>query len=174
MNGQLLEKCIWFGMAAVGFAILFNVPKRSLPAIFVIAALGGTTKLVLMQFDISIIVATLAGATLIGFLSIPLAHRIHVPPPIFSIPAVIPMVPGILAYRMMLGLVKLAGSIDPATYNSVLSETINTGLKVMLILMSLAGGVGIPMLITRKESAKNLHFIRRRNENESSGNADFS
>jgi len=164
MDWQLLEKCFWFGVAASGFGILFNVPKRSLPAIFVLAAVGGITKLILMDHHLNIVVATLAGAALIGFLSIPLAHRIHVPPPIFAIPAVIPMVPGILAYRMMLGLVSLAGNINPATYNQVLSETINNGLKVMLILMSLAGGVAIPMLITRKESAKNLRFIIKRSD----------
>ena len=162
MDWQLLEKCFWFGLAASGFAILFNVPKRSLPAIFLIAAMGGITKLLLMGTGMTIIMATLAGATLIGVLSIPLAHRIHVPPFIFSIPAVIPMVPGTLAYRMMIGLVKLAGDLDPNTYERILAETISTGLKVMLILMSLAGGVAIPMLITRKESAKNIRFFPRR------------
>ena len=162
MDWHLLEKYLWFGVAAVGFAVLFNVPKRSLPAIFVIAGLGGITKLWVAGLGASVIGATLAGATLIGFFSIPLAHRIHVPPFIFSIPAVIPMVPGTFAYRMMIGLVKLAGDIDPATYDRILSETINAGLKVMLILMSLAGGVAIPMLISRKESAKNIRFLPRR------------
>jgi uncharacterized membrane protein YjjB (DUF3815 family) len=162
MDWHLLEKYFWFGVAAVGFAILFNVPKRSLPAIFLIAGLGGITKLLVVSAGASAIGATLAGATLIGFLSIPLAHRIHVPPFVFSIPAVIPMVPGTFAYRMMIGLVKLAGDIDPVTYNRILSETINSGLKVMLILMSLAGGVAIPMLITRKESAKNIRFLSKR------------
>jgi uncharacterized membrane protein YjjB (DUF3815 family) len=162
MDWQLLEKYFWFGVAAVGFAVLFNVPKRSLPAIFLIAGLGGITKILVALGGASIIGATLAGATLIGFLSIPLAHRIHVPPFVFSIPAVIPMVPGTFAYRMMIGLVKLAGDIDPVTYDKILSETINSGLKVMLILMSLAGGVAIPMLITRKESAKNIRFLSRR------------
>jgi uncharacterized membrane protein YjjB (DUF3815 family) len=170
MNWQIfVYTWIWFGFAALGFAILFNVPKRSLPPIFMIAVLGGVTKLLMMQYGFSIIFATLAGATLIGFASIPLAHRIHVPPPIFAIPAVIPMVPGILAYRMMLGLVSLAGTIDPSAFNKVLSETINSGLKVMLILMCLAGGVGIPMLITRKESAKNIRLMRSRNSSDEEG-----
>jgi uncharacterized membrane protein YjjB (DUF3815 family) len=108
----------------------------------------------------NVIVSTLAGATLIGFLSIFFAHRKHSPPPIFAVPSVIPMVPGIFAYRMMLGLISLAGEVNPETYHQILSETINNGLKVMLMLMSLAGGVGIPMLITRKESAKDIRFSK--------------
>lgn len=158
----LLETAFWFGIAAIGFAVLFNVPTRILLPIFLMGALGGFTKIILLSFDHSIIVSTLAGAILIGFLSILFAHNKHVPPPVLAIPAVIPMVPGILAYRMMLGLITLAGKINPETYQHILSETINNGLKVMLILMSLAGGVAIPMLITRKDSAKDIRFVRRK------------
>lgn len=158
----LLEKGMWFGTAAVGFAVLFNVPRRAIAPVFILGLVGGLSKTVLLQFEINVIVSTLAGATVIGFLSIPFAHKRHAPPPIFAIPAVIPMVPGIFAYRMMLGLINLAGTINPANYTQILSETINNGLKVMLILMSLAGGVGIPMLITRKDSAKDIRFRKRR------------
>ena len=158
----LLEKGMWFGTAAVGFAVLFNVPRRAIAPVFILGLVGGLSKTILLQFEINVIVSTLAGATVIGFLSIPFAHKRHAPPPIFAIPAVIPMVPGIFAYRMMLGLINLAGTINPANYTQILSETINNGLKVMLILMSLAGGVGIPMLITRKDSAKDIRFRKRR------------
>ncbi|MBC8051766.1 MAG: threonine/serine exporter family protein [Sphingobacteriaceae bacterium] len=157
----LLEKGLWFGIAAVGFAVLFNVPVRTLAPVFIMGALGGLTKTIMLQLELNVIVSTLAGATIVGFLSIPFAHKKHAPPPIFAIPAVIPMVPGILAYRMMLGLINLAGEVNPETYQQILSETVNNGMKVMLILMSLAGGVGVPMLITRKESAKEIRFKKR-------------
>ena len=157
----LLEKGLWFGIAAVGFAVLFNVPVRTLVSIFILGALGGLCKVFMLKFGINIILATFSGAALVGCLSIPFAHNKHSPPPTFAIPAVIPMVPGILAYRMMLGLISLAGSINPQVYPNILSETVNNGLKVMLILMSLAGGVMVPMLLTRKESAKEIRFRRK-------------
>ena len=164
-----LEKGIWFGFAAIGFAILFNVPVRTLLPIFIMGALGGLTKVVLLQYQVNVIACTLSGAVLIGFLSIPIAHHRHAPPPIFAIPAVIPMVPGIFAYRMMLGLISLAGDIDKATYSQVMADTIHNGLKVMFILVSLAAGVGLPMLITRQESAKNIKILKlRRNDGHSS------
>lgn len=37
-----LEKGIWLGFAAIGFAVLFNVPKRALGTIFVIGATKGS------------------------------------------------------------------------------------------------------------------------------------
>jgi uncharacterized membrane protein YjjB (DUF3815 family) len=156
----LLEKGIWFGLAAIGFAVLFNVPKRTLLPIYVMAATGGLCKVFLMHAEVNVILASLAGATAIGFMSIWFAHVRHAPPPVFAIPSVIPMVPGIFAYRMMLGLMNLSGKIDPEKFSQVLSETTNNGLKVMFILMALAGGVGIPLLITRKESAKEINIKR--------------
>ena len=58
-------------------------------------------------------------------------------------------------------MMKLAGDIQPDTYNQVLSETINNGLKAIFILMSLAGGVAVPMLISRKESVKHMHLLKK-------------
>jgi uncharacterized membrane protein YjjB (DUF3815 family) len=154
---MILEKGIWFGFAALGFAILFNVPQRTLKIIWLIAAAGGLTKLVLIQFNIGIVIATFAGATLIGILSVYAAHNKHAPPLVFSIPSVIPMIPGAFAYRMMLGLIQLSGTaVSSNTYYQTLAETMSNGLKTMFILMALAVGVAIPMLISRKETIKKI------------------
>ena len=157
---MILEKGIWFGFAALGFAVLFNVPQRTLIVIWMLGAAGGLTKLLLMQASIGIVVATLAGAAVIGILSVSAAHNKHAPPLVFSIPSVIPMVPGAFAYRMMLGLIKLAGTaVTDPTYHQTLAETTSNGLKTMFILMSLAAGVAIPMLISRKDTIKKIRNL---------------
>lgn len=154
---MILEKGIWFGFAALGFAILFNVPQRTLLIIWIIGASGGLTKLLLMQCDIGIVIATFAGASLVGILSVYAAHNKHAPPLVFSIPSVIPMIPGAFAYRMMLGLMKLSATVvSTGTYSQTLAETTSNGLKTMFILMALAVGVAIPMLISRKETIKKI------------------
>ena len=158
----LTEKCIWFGLGAAGFAVLFNVPSRTLIYIALMGAMGGYLKVFMMHYDTNVIIGTLFGATLIGFLSIYFAHKTHSPPPVLAIPACIPMIPGKFAYRMVIGLVKLSGDIDHSTYTQIMSETVNNGLKVVFILMSIAGGVGIPLLISRKESSKGMRFRKRR------------
>lgn len=157
---MILEKGIWFGFAALGFAVLFNVPQRTLIVIWMLGAAGGLTKLLLMQANIGIVVATLGGAAVIGILSVSAAHNKHAPPLVFSIPSVIPMVPGAFAYRMMLGLIKLAGTaVTDPTYHQTLAETTSNGLKTMFILMSLAAGVAIPMLISRKDTIKKIRNL---------------
>ena len=110
-----------------------------------------------MQCNIGIVVATFAGASLVGVLSVYAAHNKHAPPLVFSIPSVIPMIPGAFAYRMMLGLIKLSGTaVSNETYYQTLAETTSNGLKTMFILMALAVGVAIPMLISRKETIKKI------------------
>ncbi len=152
----LLEKGIWFGLAAIGFGILFNVPVRTLYIIFILGAMGGLTKTYLVHFNVGVILSSFAGASVIGILSIPSAHNKHAPPLVFSIPALIPMVPGAFAYRTMLGLIKLTATVDPELYSNVLNETVSNGLKTVFILMTLAAGASIPMLVTRKSSAKHI------------------
>ena len=154
---SLFEKGLWAGFAALGFAILFNVPQRTLLIIWGLGALGGLTKFLLLGFEVNIALSSLAGATLIGVLSVYAAHGKQAPPLVFSIPSVIPMVPGAFAYRMMLGLMELAGSTTNSdSYLKTLAETTNNGLKAFFILIALSAGVAIPMLVTRKDTFKRI------------------
>ncbi len=153
----ILEKGIWFGFAALGFGVLFNVPQRTLLIIWLMGAAGGLTKLLLMALGTDIVISTFMGATLVGVLSVSAAHNKHAPPLVFSIPSVIPMVPGAFAYRMMLGLIKLSGATFTSEfYSQTLSETVSNGLKTLFILMALAVGVAVPMLVSRKETIKKI------------------
>ncbi len=154
---NILEKGFWAGLAALGFAILFNVPQRTLFVIWAMGALGGLLKFLLLGWEINIVLASLAGASLIGILSVYAAHNKHAPPLVFSIPSVIPMVPGAFAYRMMLGCMELVGtSSNSVTYLKTLAETTNNGLKAIFILIALSAGVAIPMLVTRKDTFKRI------------------
>ncbi len=150
------EKWIWLGFAAVGFGILFNVPQRTLWVIFLLGALGGALKLLTLMLGGGIVLGSFIGAMLVGFLSINAAHFRHAPPFVFAIPAVIPMVPGAFAYRMMLGIIRLTDTLDHSTFLQLMEDTVDNGLKAFFVLMALALGVSAPMLLTRAESAKNL------------------
>ena len=157
----LLERCAWSGLAALGFAILFNVPPRTLFAIFVLGAGGAAVKLGLLRAGVNPVLASFLGAATVGTLSIPVAHWWHSPPLVFSIAAVIPMIPGMFAYRTMLGIIQLTGEVGEA-YPTILADTVNNGVKTLFIVMALAVGVGVPNLVTRQESAKQMQLRRRR------------
>lgn len=153
---QILERMIWPGLAAIGFAILFNVPKRTLWVIYAMGAMCGLTKLTALHLGVDIVTASFLGAIVVGFLSIPAAHSKHSPMYVFAIPSVISMIPGAFTYRALLGLMRLTTTMDAATYTDTLQQTTSNGLKAIFILLSLAVGVALPMLITRRESAKEI------------------
>jgi uncharacterized membrane protein YjjB (DUF3815 family) len=159
---DIITKSFWAGIAAIGFAILFNVPRRALASIWALGALGGLTKFSTMQFEFGIVFASFLGAIVIGIVSIQMAHIRNSPPLVFSIPSVIPMVPGVFAYKMMLGLISLTKIDDTDTYVKTLIDTVNNGSKMAFILISLGIGVAMPMLITRKESIKKSSFNKNK------------
>lgn len=157
MDLILLEKGFWLGCAGIGFAVLFNAPHRTLGIIFIMAAIGGMIKFLLISNEFRLIFSTLCGSSMIGFLSVLAAHYRKAPPMTFALPALIPMVPGLFAYKAMLGVIKLtAQSSDSELYYRLFFETVNNGLNALFVILALATGVAIPLLITRKQTVKRL------------------
>jgi uncharacterized membrane protein YjjB (DUF3815 family) len=154
---EILIKSFWAGIAAIGFAILFNVPRRTLFPIWSLGAMGGLIKFTAMNYEMGIVFASFLGAVAIGIVAIRVADLWNCPPLVFSIPSVIPMVPGFFAYKFMLGMIALASMKNTNADVQTLIETVNNGAKMMFVLLSLGTGVAIPMLLTRKESFKKLN-----------------
>jgi uncharacterized membrane protein YjjB (DUF3815 family) len=156
---HIFFKSVWCGVAACGFGILFNCPQRSLGIVWLGGLLAGLVKFTCMHTAVGagIVPASFLAAVTIGFASIPAAHFRHVPPTVFAIPAVIPLIPGAFAYRAMLGLMKLATIVDD-NYSKVLAVTVNNGTTAFFVILALALGVAVPMHIMRKESVKHLRL----------------
>lgn len=152
-------KSIWCGGAALGFSILFNTPRRTLIAIWFGGFVAGMIKYgTMMAFPgTSIIMSSFLAALTVGFVSIPMAHLRHVPPVIFAIPSVIPLVPGIYAYRTMLGLMRLTRT-DIPNFSEVIETAVRNGVTTLFIVMVLALGVVMPMYLLRKESVKKIRW----------------
>ncbi len=147
---MLLADAFWSAVAATGFAILFNVPPRALPGCALAAACGHALRSWVMQLGIPIEPATLLAATLIGFMGFYLARRLQSPTAIFTVPAVIPMVPGTFAFRAMLGILAIT-NMGVSGSTPVLVEAEVNVVKTGLILAALAGGIIAPRLLFRRE-----------------------
>ncbi len=156
---NLIEQCFWFGVAACGFGILFNIPHRTIGYVFVIAFCACITRNIMYELKFNQVLATFAGATVVGLLSIWSSEKKASPPMIFSIPAVIPMVPGVYIQKLILGLVRMAESDASHYSNNLLPETAQYALKASFILMAIALGVAFPMLISKSETAKDYFAL---------------
>ncbi len=152
---DLFIKSAYAGVAAVGFGILFNVPRRTILYIFSLGFLDMLLRIACANQGINLIFASFFGSAVISVLSLFAAHDKKSPPLVFSIPAVIPMVPGLFTYRMMIGIMRLTGDAGPKFLDD-LTLTMNNGLKASFILMALAAGVSTPNILLRRDSFHNV------------------
>ncbi|MCU4164218.1 threonine/serine exporter family protein [Carboxylicivirga caseinilyticus] len=160
---SIFEHMLWPALASIGFAVLFNVPHRTLIVILGMGAVCGLTKYVTMEFGMHVITASFLAAIVVGFLSISAAQNKLSPMYVFAIPSIISMIPGAFSYRTMLGLIQLTQDLNPDQYVEVLHNVTSNGLNAVFVLLSISVGVSIPMLLTRHESAREIVALVKRN-----------
>jgi uncharacterized membrane protein YjjB (DUF3815 family) len=142
---------VWSGLAALGFAILFNVPKRLLPGCFLCGALGHMLRTLLASTGVSVEFSTLMGAAAIGFISVYLSNRTGVPASIFAITGAIPLVPGVFAYQTIVGLLSATAAVSDQSTDLLVAAIIN-GVRTGIILGAIAFGIAAPMLLFRRSN----------------------
>ena len=137
----------WFFAAipAVGFALLFNVPPRALKFCAALGALGHGTATLLKLAQVTPVFATFFAAALVGSLGVWLAQRYHrAHPKVFTVAAVIPMFPGIPAYKAMLALVLIEKEgYSPERFAVMVDQFVQTG----FLLSALVFGLALPGLL---------------------------
>lgn len=156
---MLVERCLWAAVAALGFAILFTVPVRAFWAVAMLAIVGYALRGAGMIYGFNLPIATLIASCTMGLMAIQVAHWVHTPTTVFMAPAVIPMVPGVFAYRTMMGMLEMSGT--GSVTMELLASTVNNGLVAVFTLLALAIGVSLPSLLFKNKSVKEIRFIRR-------------
>jgi uncharacterized membrane protein YjjB (DUF3815 family) len=146
----LLQDAFWSAVAATGFAMLFNVPVRTLPACALAGAVGHALRSALIGLGVTLEAATLVAATLIGVLGVFFARRWHAPSSIFTVSGAIPLVPGTFAFQTMIGVIRLA-VFDPADSAAALVAIGANGIRTGLILAAIAVGIAAPGLFIQRK-----------------------
>jgi uncharacterized membrane protein YjjB (DUF3815 family) len=132
-------------VAALGFAVLFNVPPRVLWACALSGSAGVAAREGLSGLHFSSrALSTLYGATLTSLLGLLWARHYRAPAQQFVIPAIIPFVPGALAFRTIKGLLALTSTARPDPEQ--LAAVVTNGVKVVLVVGAIAVGVALPSL----------------------------
>jgi uncharacterized membrane protein YjjB (DUF3815 family) len=149
LGASLIQDAFWSGLAALGFAMLFNVPRRLLPACVIFGALGHAVRTLVMSLGMAIEPATLLAAVVVGMGGTRLASKLSVPAPIFTVTGTIPMVPGVFAYRAMIGVLSVV-SVDAAGGGTLLVEASTYAIKTALILAAIAVGIAFPTLLFQR------------------------
>lgn len=148
---------LWSVLVSIGFACLFSTPKRALWVAGFLGAVGFGTKSILLAtiMPAQPIFTSLFGAAMIGFLGMYFAHRVHTPPVVFTVPAVINMVPGQLGYRFMMDVIEIMSHGNNVSVEAyMIKEVLNNGLQCFFITLALALGIAFPVIIFNTNTVK--------------------
>lgn len=143
-------------ISAMGFSMIFNIPRRLLWVV----AIGGIIAVCTRNFvnlgpsndniglDMGLAIGSLAGSALASLIAVKARGWVHAPNHVLSIPSVIPMVPGVLMYRALVGLIEMNGVVGELT------NAMKFGMASAITIMCIALGVAIPNVFARRWVAK--------------------
>ncbi|WP_412502119.1 threonine/serine exporter family protein [Shewanella algae] len=141
----LLNDAFFSAIPAMGFAMLFNVPRRYLLYCALAGAIGHSSRTLMLHFGLPIEWATFAAAGIIGMVTIAFAKRHLAPPLLYAVAAIIPMIPGSYAYNTVIALVQLTAQSQLST--ELWEQVVTNGLKTVFILGALSVGLAMPSLL---------------------------
>lgn len=140
---DLLEDMALAAVPAIGFGMLFNVPTAVLANCAALGALGHGLRFLLVRVGVPIEVATWIAATLISFIGVWRAQRLRAHPKVFTVAAVIPMIPGVPLFTALIAVQQIyqKGASQP-----LLAQAIESGLRAFILIAALAVGLAMPGL----------------------------
>ena len=150
---QIIQDGVFAAIASMGFAVISNPPKKAVSVSIVLACIGHGFRFYLLHYtSLDLATATLFAAFTIGMLSIFFAKIIHCPAEVFSFPSLLPMIPGMFAYKMILSLIKFLHTNDTILQQSLIVEIFKNGLTVVFVMFALVIGVSVPLFVFHKQS----------------------
>lgn len=140
-------------ISAMGFSMIFNIPRRLLWVV----AIGGAIAVcvrnyVNFELGLGVVVGSFSGALVVSLIAIKAVHWFHVPNHVLTIPSVIPMIPGVLMYRMLFGLINInVQSIEQVT---PLIKALESGITSAMVILCISLGVAVPNIFARRYIAQ--------------------
>ena len=139
-------------IAAVGFAVISNPSRKAVLVSALLAAIGHSLRFFMIKSGLDITLASFVAASFIGFLSIFFAKIIHCPAEVFSYPSLLPMIPGLFAYRTILSMIKFMQSTEVVKTQGYMLDFFHNGMTALFILLAFVVGVSLPVLFFPKLS----------------------
>lgn len=130
---------------AVGFALVFNVPREALKYCALGGALGHGLRWLLINAGVMRIEwATLVAASVVSLVGVYWARRLRAHPKVFTVAAMIPMVPGVSAFTTLLALAEIERT---GLTDALLAQAFEHGLRTLFIIAGLSVGLAMPGLL---------------------------
>lgn len=139
-------------VAGIGFGAISYPPRKAFPYIAVLAAIGHALRYTLMNYGgMDIASSSFCASIAIGLLSLWFGRLSHCPLTVLYIPALLPMIPGMYAYKSVFSLVKLMQNLgDYALSEIYINRFIVNATVTVSVVFLLAVGATLVLFIFPK------------------------
>lgn len=135
---NIILNCIFAFFSTLGFAVLFNIPRRFLVHASICGMLGWAMYLTANDYSGNILIANFLGGFVVGISGEIMARFNKQPATLFVVPGIIPLVPGYGLYYTMSEVLK-------KDYSSATA----VGFETALIAIAIASSIIIATTIGR-------------------------
>lgn len=155
MISEFFQDALFSAIAAIGFAAISNPPRQAYGYCAVIAAIGHSARFLMMDDSLlgfHIVIATTLASLLVGVLAVLFSPFAKTPAETCLFPSLLPMIPGIYAYRSFGGLVMCLYQGHEGGFNHYFYLFASNGLTCLFILLGMVIGATIPIFLLKKIS----------------------
>ncbi len=152
MIEKFIEDALFAAIAAIGFSAISNPPRNAYIYCALIAAIGHSTRFFLMQPSVgamSIVPASTIAALVVGVLAVLLSPKAKIPAEAFLFPSLLPMIPGIYAYKTFGGLVMCLIHRSEGDFMHYFYLFADNGLTCLFIILGMVAGAVIPIFLLK-------------------------
>lgn len=156
---QILQDAFFAAIAAIGFAAISKPPRRAYVYCGFIAAAGHSLRFMLMGAPIGmhIVLATLVASFVIGLLAVLVSAVAKFPAETCLFPALLPMIPGMYAYKTFGGIA--LSLLRPQAFEYYFSIFAYNGMMCVGILICMVTGATLPIFIFKKISFQATRWL---------------
>jgi uncharacterized membrane protein YjjB (DUF3815 family) len=149
-------------VAGIGFGAISLPPKRVFPYIAILAATGHAIRFSLMNYlFLDIASASFCASLSIGLLSLWFGKRSFCPMTVLYIPALLPMIPGMYAYRTVFALVMFMQHLkESEVAEKYLQALLSNAIVTFSTVFLLAVGATVPIFVFPKKAYTMTRRIR--------------
>lgn len=148
MIATYLQDALFAAIAAIGFSAVSNPPRKAYLWCGLIAALAHSFRTFLMtSCGWHIVLATFCSALLIGIIAVLISPRTAIPAETYLYPSLLPMIPGIYAYKTFGALALCISNQTETIFNHYFYLFAYNGMVCFAILFALVVGATLPMFL---------------------------
>ncbi len=153
MIENFLSDAFFAAIAAIGFSAISNPPRKAYIFCALIAATGHSIRFLLMSPELgqmSIVPASAIASSVIGLLAVLLSPFAKIPAETFMFPSLLPMIPGIYAYKSVGALAMCLLHTDETGFLHYFYLFSTNGLVCLFIIIGMVIGGTLPVFLLKK------------------------